>query len=144
MVANADHTLRPLVLMLWRCARWMIAMAGSVCVLMVIYHFAVSLRPPWLRVLPGAVLATLSWFLSTMLYGWYVTRFADYSIVYGPLGAGVATMVWLYIVSLAMLLGAEFNAQVHPLLEVSRQEQDDEDTEDAARPAYASHIVRSV
>ena len=142
MVANADHTLRPLVLMLWRCARWMIAMAGSICVLMVIYHFGMSLRPPWLRVLPGAIVATLSWFLSTMLYGWYVTRFADYSIVYGPLGAGIATMVWLYIVSLAMLIGAEFNAQVHPLLHASAEAQDDHDEEDLGAAAYASQAVR--
>jgi YihY family inner membrane protein len=61
-------------------------------------------------VFPGATLATFSWFASTMFYGWYVTRFADYSIVYGPLGAGIATMVWLYIVSLAVLIGAEYNA----------------------------------
>lgn len=115
MVANADHAIRPLLLLLWRCARWVVAMGGSVCVLAVIFHFGTSLRPSWRHVLPGAILATLGWFLSTMLYGWYVTRFANYSIVYGPLGAGVATMVWLYIVSLAMLIGAEYNAQLYPL-----------------------------
>ncbi|HEY0786143.1 MAG TPA: YihY/virulence factor BrkB family protein [Acidobacteriaceae bacterium] len=115
MVDNADHALRPLVLMLWRIVRWGLAMAASVGVLAVIYHFSTSLRPAWRQVLPGAVLATLGWFLSTILYGWYVTRFANYSIVYGPLGAGIATMVWLYIVSLAMLIGAEYNAQIYPL-----------------------------
>ncbi len=117
MVANADHALRPLVLMLWRAARWIIATSAGVAVLMVIYHFGTSLRPPWRWTLPGAVLATLGWFLSTMLYGWYVTRFANYSVVYGPLGAGIATMVWLYIVALAVLIGAEFNAQIYPLLQ---------------------------
>ncbi len=142
MVANADHTLRPLVLMSWRAARWMIAMAGSVCVLMVIYHFGTSLRPPWRRVLPGAVVATVTWFCSTMLYGWYVTRFADYSIVYGPLGAGIATMVWLYMVSLAMLIGAEFNAQVHPLLQAPAQAQDADDAAPASEAAYGSHAAR--
>lgn len=142
MIINAAHTLRPLVLMSWRCIRWMIAMVGSICMLLVIYHFSVSRRPPWRRVLPGAVLATLSWFLSTMLYGWYVTRFADYSIVYGPLGAGIATMVWLYIVSLAMLIGAEFNAQVHPLLEASAMEQED-GAEQHAGASYAAQAVHS-
>jgi membrane protein len=142
MIDNAVHTLRPLVLMLWRAARWLIAMSGSVCVLMVVYHFSVSLRPPWRRVLPGAVLATLTWFLSTMLYGWYVTRFADYSIVYGPLGAGVATMVWLYIVSLATLIGAEFNAQVHPLMEASARAHDDTQ-ERGEEPAFATPAAGS-
>ncbi len=139
MVDNADHTLRPLVLMLWRGARWIIAMSGSICVLMVIYHFSVSRRPPWRWVLPGAVLATVSWFLSTMLYGWYVTRFADYSIVYGPLGAGIATMVWLYIVSLATLIGAEFNAQVHPLLEDSFRAVD----QDAGAAGESAFVTRT-
>ncbi len=142
MIDNADHTLRPLVILSWRGARWIIAMGGSVGVLMVIYHFGVSLRPPWLRVLPGAALATLSWFVSTMVYGWYVTRFADYSIVYGPLGAVIATMVWLYIVSLTILVGAEFNAQVHPLLEALAEAQDDDGSVLPDDEPYTAHAVR--
>ena len=115
MIANANHDLRAWVLLAWRSARWGVALATSVAVLEVIFHFGTAVRPPWSRTLPGAVLATLTWFGSTMAYGWYVTRFADYSRVYGSLGAGIATMVWLYFVCLAMLVGAEFNAQVYPL-----------------------------
>jgi membrane protein len=65
----------------------------------------------WKSVVPGAVLATAMWFLTTLAFGWYVTRFANYSEVYGPLGAGIALLFWLYIVSLCVLCGAEFNAQ---------------------------------
>jgi membrane protein len=65
----------------------------------------------WRAVLPGAVLATAMWFLTTLIFGWYVTRFANYSEVYGSLGAGIALLFWLYIVSLSVLCGAEFNAQ---------------------------------
>jgi uncharacterized BrkB/YihY/UPF0761 family membrane protein len=56
-------------------------------------------------------MATAMWFLTTLAFGWYVTRFANYSEVYGPLGAGIALLFWLYIVSLSVLCGAEFNAQ---------------------------------
>jgi membrane protein len=66
---------------------------------------------PWGRTLPGAVVATAMWFLTTLVFGWYVTRFANYSEVYGSLGAGIALLFWLYIVSLSVLCGAEFNAQ---------------------------------
>jgi len=62
-------------------------------------------------VFPGAVLATAMWFLTTLAFGWYVTRFANYSEVYGSLGAGIALLFWLYIISLSVLCGAEFNAQ---------------------------------
>jgi membrane protein len=65
----------------------------------------------WRAALPGAVLATAMWFLTTLVFGWYVTRFANYSEVYGSLGAGIALLFWLYIVSLSVLCGAEFNAQ---------------------------------
>jgi membrane protein len=65
----------------------------------------------WQRVIPGAVVATAMWFLTTLSFGWYVTRFANYSEVYGSLGAGIALLFWLYIVSLSVLCGAEFNAQ---------------------------------
>ena len=65
----------------------------------------------WKTVLPGAVMATLMWFLTTLGFGWYVTRFANYSEVYGSIGAAIALLFWLYIVSLSVLCGAEFNVQ---------------------------------
>lgn len=65
----------------------------------------------WHTTLPGAVMATAMWFLTTLAFGWYVTRFANYSEVYGSLGAGIALLFWLYIISLSVLCGAEFNAQ---------------------------------
>jgi membrane protein len=65
----------------------------------------------WRSTLPGAVVATAMWFLTTLAFGWYVTRFANYSEVYGSLGAGIALLFWLYIISLSVLCGAEFNAQ---------------------------------
>ena len=49
------------------------------------------------------------WFVTTLIFGWYVTRFANYSQVYGSLGAGIALLFWLYIVSLSVLFGSEFN-----------------------------------
>jgi membrane protein len=63
----------------------------------------------WWRIFPGAALATVLWFPSTILFGWYVTRFTNYTEVYGPLGAGIALLFWLYIISLSVLCGAEFN-----------------------------------
>ncbi len=115
MAARADHALRAWVVVFWRGARWLAALGAGVAVCQVIFHFATAVRPPWSRTLPGALLATGTWFGSTMAYGLYVTRFADYTRVYGSLGAGIATMVWLYFVSLATLIGAEFNAQVYPM-----------------------------
>jgi len=78
-----------------------------------IYHMGTPVRQPWRRVLPGAIAATAMWFFTTLVFGWYVTRFANYSQVYGSLGAGIALLFWLYIVSLSVFFGAEFNSQFH-------------------------------
>ena len=45
------------------------------------------------------------WFPATLLFGWYVTRVADYSMFYGSFAAGIATLVWLYITSLQRAAG---------------------------------------
>jgi membrane protein len=112
----ANHvvpSIRTEVLIIALIARWAIALTGSVGLIAVIYHMGTPIRQPWRQVLPGAVAATTMWFLTTLAFGWYVTRFANYSQVYGSLGAGIALLFWLYIVSLSVLFGAEFNFAFH-------------------------------
>ncbi|MFZ1085326.1 MAG: YihY/virulence factor BrkB family protein [Terracidiphilus sp.] len=109
MVLKSTHQLRHLVLFFWRMARWAIAMATSISVLGALYHFGTRRKEHWLWVGPGAVAATLLWFPATLAFGWYVTRIADYSMFYGSFGAGIATLVWLYITAFSALLGAELN-----------------------------------
>jgi membrane protein len=132
LAGEVTPTLRVPVLVISFVLRWTVAFAGSVGIIGVIYHLGTDLtkhmrehlgpllREPWgiLRrdwswraSLPGAALATVFWLVTTLLFGYYVTRFADYSRVYGSLGAAIALMAWLYIIALSVLLGAEFNAQ---------------------------------
>ena len=106
------HSVQPYVLFMWRMSRWSIAILCTAVVLGVIYRFGTPRRQSWRDVVPGAVMSAVIWFVTTLVFGWYVTRFADYSIVYGSLGTAVATLVWLYIPALAVFLGAEINAQV--------------------------------
>ena len=79
-----------------------------------IYHNAVPRTERWHSVLPGAVLATAMWFAATLLFGWYLNRYADYNIIYGSLGVGIALLIWMYLVSFVVLVGAEFNAMLFP------------------------------
>ena len=111
---NADHDISSLVLFLWLIARWSVAVLTSVAMLAVIYHVSVPGRRSWRYALPGACLATALWFPSTLAFGAYVTRYANYAEVYGSLGAGIALLVWLYIVCIAVIVGAEFNAELFP------------------------------
>ena len=109
--------------------RWSMALAGSVGIIAVIYHLGTDLTKhmrehmePWLALrmdwswrasLPGAMVATGLWFVTTLCFGFYVTKFANYSQVYGSLGAAIALMFWLYIIALSVLIGSEFNAQLN-------------------------------
>jgi membrane protein len=113
MIQNSQHELRTIVLILWRLARWTLALLTSTVVLGGVYHFGTRSRESWTYVAPGAVTATLLWFPVTLAYGIYVTRLADYSIIYGSLGTAIATLVWLYITSFSVLLGAQLNGVLH-------------------------------
>ncbi len=102
------------ILLMWGAIRWIIATLTSIAVIALIYHNAVPRTQPWHSVLPGATLATAMWFSSTLLFGFYLKHYADYSIIYGSLGAAIALLVWMYMVSLVILVGAEFNAMLFP------------------------------
>jgi membrane protein len=117
MLYQSLYDVRPYVIVLARIVRWLLALATSVSVLAVIYHMGTPRTQSWRRVLPGSILATALWFPSTLAFGWYVTRHAHYRQVYGSLGAGVALLVWLYIILVSVMIGAEFNAQVFPKLQ---------------------------
>ncbi|HKM46967.1 MAG TPA: YihY/virulence factor BrkB family protein [Terriglobales bacterium] len=111
---HSGHEFGPLILLLWGAIRWLIAITTSIAVIQLIYHNAVPRTQPWHSVLPGAVLATALWLLSTAFLGWYLQHYVDYSVIYGSLGVGIALLVWMYIISLVVLIGAEFNAMLFP------------------------------
>jgi len=113
MVENAGHDLRHMVIFFWRAIRWLISILTILSVLTALYHFGTRRREHWLWVLPGAAAGTLIWFPATLAYGFYVTRVADYTRIYGSFAAGIATLVWLYISAFSVLLGAELNGVLY-------------------------------
>ena len=68
--------------------------------------------------------ATGMWLAATLAFGWYVGHFADYSLMYGSLGVSIALLVWMYIVSVIVLIGAEFNAMLFPRVVAERSQQE--------------------
>jgi len=102
------------ILLMWTMIRWVIATLTSIAVIALIYHNAVPRTQPWHSVLPGATMATVLWFVATGLFGWYLQNYADYGLIYGSLGVAIALLVWMYMISLVILVGAEFNAMLFP------------------------------
>jgi membrane protein len=102
------------LLLLWGAIRWLIATLTSISVIALIYHNAVPRTQPWHSVIPGAILATCLWFSVTVGFRAYLQHFGDFATIYGSLGAGMALLVWMYMISLVVLVGAEFNALLFP------------------------------
>ena len=111
---HSGHELTPYILGLWTAVRWIIAAATSVAVIGLVYHHGVPRTQPWHRVLPGSALATVLWFVSTVVFGVYLRRYANYDVIYGSVGTAIALLIWLYLVSMVVLIGAEFNALRFP------------------------------
>jgi len=102
------------VLLLWGAIRWLIATLTSIAVIALIYHHAVPRTQPWHTVMPGAMLATILWFSTTVGFRAYLQYFGDFATIYGSLGVAMALLVWMYLISLVVLVGAEFNALLFP------------------------------
>ena len=115
MVDNAGHDLKYFVIFFWRMVRWSVSFIAIVAVLTALYHFGTRRTEHWRWVLPGAIAGTIIWFPATLAYGWYVTTVAvaSYTRIYGSFAAGIATLVWLYITSFSVLLGAELNGVLY-------------------------------
>ncbi len=109
------------VLLMWAAIRWIIATLTSIAVIALIYHNAVPRTQPWHSVLPGATLATAMWFAATALFGGYLQAYSEYNLIYGSLGVGVALLVWMYLISFVILIGAEFNAMLFPRTLLGRE-----------------------
>jgi membrane protein len=81
-----------------------------------LYHFGPA-RPRRARhwITPGSVLALALWLVASGLLSFYIEHIATFGVTYGPLGAVAAVMLWFFVTAYAVLLGAEFNAQLDRL-----------------------------
>jgi membrane protein len=90
---------------------WPTVIVLSVCFLATLYHVSVPVRTNWSFNLPGATFALVSWILGSFLLRWILTETAaDSRSIYGPLASPIAVLLWLYLLSLAVLIGAAVNA----------------------------------
>ena len=92
---------------------WPVVTVLCVCFLATLYHVSVPVRTSWSYNLPGAVFSLLCWVLGSWVLRELLTATAqDSRSIYGPLAAPIAVLLWLYLVSIAVLIGAALNAAV--------------------------------
>jgi membrane protein len=114
LLSYIDPDFSVIILLMWGAMRWLISTLTSISVIALIYHHGVPRTQPWHSVIPGATLATVLWFSTTVGFRAYLQHFGDFATIYGSLGVAMALLVWMYLISLVVLVGAEFNALLFP------------------------------
>lgn len=97
---------------------WPVVGVACICFLATLYHLSVPVRTSWRFNLPGAVFSLVAWVVGSYLLRAVLTATAaDSRSVYGPLAAPIAVLLWLYLVAIAVLIGAALNAAVDSVWE---------------------------
>jgi membrane protein len=93
--------------------RWLLVLVLAAVGFGVMYRFGPSRqRARWRWVRPGAFLAAAAWLGGSLAFSWYINHVAHYDATYGPLGAVVGFMSWIWLSVMIVLLGAELNAEL--------------------------------
>ncbi len=98
---------------IWDIAKWPVLLIVVSAMFAVLYWAAPNVKHPGFRWLsPGGILAVVVWIVASGLFALYVASFSSYNKTYGALAAVIVFLVWLWISNIAVLLGAEFNAEL--------------------------------
>ena len=108
--------------MAWHIARYVLAFSTTTFVTGLLFYFGPNHRPEpkrvaevaphrFMRVWPGAFLATTLWLLATVGFRWYIRHLANYNFFYGSIGTVIVLLIWLYLLACVALIGCEFNAE---------------------------------
>ena len=97
----------------WDIAKWPVVVLIVVLMVALLYWAAPNVKQPGFRwVTPGCVIAVLLWILASAAFAFYVANFGSYNKTYGSLGAVIIFFIWLWLSNVAILLGAEFDAEL--------------------------------
>ena len=94
----------------WRFFRFPMLFAVTTLWLMFVYHVAPNRSTPWRSSLPGALLTAVAWLLATGGFSVYLRVVGERNPVLGAFGGGAIIMIWVYLLSVALLVGGELNA----------------------------------
>jgi len=97
----------------WDIAKWPVILLVVITMFAILYWAAPNVKHPKFRwISPGGVVGVVLWIAASAAFAFYVANFASYNKTYGALGGVIVFLVWLWISNIAILLGAEFNAEL--------------------------------
>ena len=97
----------------WDIAKWPVIALVVITMFSILYYAAPNVKQPGFRwITPGGVAALVLWLVASAAFAFYVANFSSYNKTYGALAGVVAFLVWLWISNIAVLMGAEINAEL--------------------------------
>jgi membrane protein len=96
----------------WKILQWPLVFLMVATAVALVYYFAPDAEQDWVWITPGSVLATTLWVLASLGFRFYVTNFANYNKTYGAIGGVMVLLLWFYVSGIALLIGAELNAEI--------------------------------
>ena len=97
----------------WNLAKWPVIVLVVITMVAILYYGAPNVRHPGFRwITPGGVLAVVVWIAASIGFAFYVANFGSYNKTYGSLAGAIVFLIWLWISNVAILLGAELNAEL--------------------------------
>lgn len=96
----------------WKIVQWPIVFSMVAFAVAIIYYYAPDAEQDWIWITPGSVLATLLWILISLGFKFYISNFTSYNATYGAIGGVIVLMLWFYVSGLAVIIGAELNAEI--------------------------------
>ena len=102
----------PAVASVWSVLRWPLIVFFVMLGIDLVYHFAPNLKRDWTWLTPGSVLAMVMWIACSLVFKLYVSRFADFNETHGAIGGIIVILLWFYVSSFAILIGAELNGVI--------------------------------
>lgn len=100
------------VRIVWNIIRYVVVVFSMVFIFATLYRYAPTRRMKWRKVFPGAVFTSIAWIIVSIAFSYYVNNISNYSRLYGSLGAVFVLMIWLYLTSITLILGAEINSEL--------------------------------
>jgi membrane protein len=101
------------VVTVWDIAKWPVLIVLVSLMFALLYWAAPNVKQPGFRwISPGGMLAVIIWIVASAAFAFYVANFGSYNKTYGAVGGVIIFLVWLWISNIAVLLGAEFNAEL--------------------------------
>ena len=97
----------------WKILQWPVVFALVSLGMALIYYFAPDAKQSWIWITPGSIVATVLWLLISLGFKLYVAKFNSYdNATYGILGGVIVLLLWFYASGIAVLMGAELNAEI--------------------------------